>query len=202
MIIPDKEIQKISTILKNDGVIAFPTDTVWGLGCMPENLQAVEKIYRIKSRKKHKPLILLASSIEYLIPYVKNFPAKAEELVNKYFPGALTIILEKSPKTPEHVTSGYDSVGIRIPDHPVFMEMIDRSVENKVLATTSANISGEGAVSSKNKVIFSLGSSVDYIIDDYGFPSHGKESTVVYIDRDNKIKILREGAISLKEDIQ
>ncbi len=201
MNIPDKEILKISATLQNEGIIAFPTDTVWGIGCIVENQRAAEKIYRIKSRERHKPLILLGSSMESLLPYVEVVPSKAEELIKKYFPGALTIVLKKSAKTPDYITSGYDTVGIRIPEHPVFTEMMDKAVERRVLATTSANISGESAVASKDKVIRSLGNYVDYILDDYGFCAGGKESTVVHIDSNNKIKLLRDGAINLGEYI-
>ncbi len=202
MSIPEKEIEKISKALKNDGVIAFPTDTVWGLGCLVRNPAAVEKIYRIKSREKHKPLILLASRLEPLLPYVDPMPELVEKLVKKYFPGALTIVLKKSEKTPGYITSGYDTVGIRVSKHPIFIEMLEKAVKNHVLATTSANISGEKSVSCKNDVETSLGNDVDYILDDYGILAEGKESSVVYIDKDNKIKVLREGAIDLGEYIQ
>ncbi len=198
MNIPDKEIQKISGVLKSDGVIAFPTDTVWGIGCIVEKPQAVEKIYLIKSREKHKPLILLGSSMEFLLPYVETPPPKAEELIKKYFPGPLTVVIKKSAKTPDYITSGFDTVGIRIPEHPVFIELLEKAAENRVLATTSANISGQGSVSGKDDVIKSLGSSVDYVLNDYGFTSHGKESTVVSVGSDNTIKVLRQGAIDIE----
>ncbi len=198
-IIPKQEIIEISRILKNGGVIAFPTDTVWGVGCLAESRSAADKIYLIKKRERKKPLILLGSRLEYLLPYVEALPAKAAELIKKHFPGALTIVLKKSDKTPDYIASGYNTVGIRIPDHPVFLEMIERSVETHILATTSANISGQGAVFDKNNIIDSLGENIDYILDDYGFSAGGGESTVVHIDGCNKIKVLRQGAIFLED---
>lgn len=191
--IPDTEISKIKQILNNNGVIAFPTDTVWGVGCLVKNPEAVEKIYRMKGRDRGKPLILLGNSLDTLLPYVKTMPDKAKELAEKHLPGALTLVMEKSDRTPDYVTSGFDTVGIRIPDHPVFLEMLEKT--SGVLATTSANVSGEGAFSCREDVENSI--EVDYILDDYGFSAGGRESTVVKVDRDNKIKVFRQGAIKL-----
>jgi len=193
--IPGVEISKITEALKAGGVIAFPTDTVWGVGCLVENPEAVRKIYRMKGRDFDKPLILLGSSLEFLLPYVETIPVKAKELAKKHFPGALTLALKKSDKTPDYITSRFDTVGIRIPDHPVFRELLERTY--KVLATTSANLSGEGSFSSRREVEQSIGCEVDYILDDYGVSAGGMESTVVKIDKDNTIKVLRQGAVNL-----
>ncbi|HSA07728.1 MAG TPA: L-threonylcarbamoyladenylate synthase [Candidatus Gastranaerophilales bacterium] len=195
--IPEKEIIKTTEILENNGVIAFPTDTVWGIGCLVESRQAVDRIYQLKIREKNKPLILLGSRLEYLLPYIESLPVKAEELIKKFFPGALTIVLKKSSKTPDCITSGFDTVGIRIPDHPILLELLEKAVPGHALATTSANISGQGSVSTKEDVFRSLGDNIDYIIDDYWFSVCGKESTVVMVDADNKIKLLRQGIIDL-----
>jgi len=180
----------ISDILKNNGVIAFPTDTVWGMGCLVENEQAVQKIYDTKSREKNKPLILLSSRLEYLLPYIEELPSVAKKLAEKYFPGPLTLVVKKSALTPDYITSGFDTVGIRVPAHPVFCELVEKVVPTHVLATTSANISGMGAVARKEDVI-----SVDYIVDDEGIPFGGEESTVVAVDENNVVKMLRKGAI-------
>lgn len=192
MYIYKEEQVTISNILKNNGVIAFPTDTVWGIGCCVENKQAVEKIYNMKSREKNKPLILLSSSLEYLLPYVEEIPPIALHLAEEYLPGALTIVTKKSSLTPDYITSGFDTVGIRIPNHPIFCEMVEKVVIGKVLATTSANISGKGSVSKKEDVI-----EADYIVDEKGFPVIGQESTIISIDSNKNIKILRQGAVIL-----
>jgi len=192
------EIKKISAILKNDGVIAFPTDTVWGMGCLPENDKAAEKIYAIKLRDKEKPLILLGKDIESLLPYVKTFPEKAKIIVEKHFPGAITLVLQKSSITPDFLTAGFDTVGIRIPDCPVLLEILDKCTKTGVLATTSANISNEGAVSTQKEVINSIGDKIDYVLDDFGFIPKGLESTVLGIDDNENIKIFRQGAIEVK----
>lgn len=183
------EITKISHILQNSGVIAFPTDTVWGIGCLVEKFDAAQKIYSIKSRENTKPLILLGSKLENLLPYVENLPLVAEKLAKKYFPGAITLVVRKSKQTPDYITSGFNTVGIRVPNHPVLLELLNRHV----LATTSANISGQGAVACKQDVITAI--NADYVLDDYGFPAGGQESTVVAVDEDNNVKMLRKGAI-------
>lgn len=184
-------IQKISNILKSSGVIAFPTDTVWGIGCLVEDEKAVQKIYEMKSREKNKPLILLSSRLEYLLPYVEELPPAALKLAEKYFPGPLTLVVKKSILTPDYITSGFDTIGIRIPAHPIFCELVEKAVDSHVLATTSANISGMGAVARKEDVI-----NADYVVDDCGFPAGGTESSVVSIDEHNNIKMLRKGAIA------
>lgn len=190
--------KKIKKILKNDGVIAFPTDTVWGIGCLPENKRAVEKIYALKSREAGKPLILLGKNIESLLPYVEKFHENAEKIIKKYFPGAVTLVVKKSSKTPDYMTSGFETVGIRIPDCPIFIDMLENSTENGVLATTSANISDMGSVSTKQEVIDSIGDKIDYIMDDSGFSPKGAESTVVFVDDAGCVKILRQGATKIE----
>ena len=192
------ETEKINFILENDGVIAFPTDTVWGIGCMPENKKAVEKIYSIKSRDKGKPLILLGKNLESLLPYVENLPETAKKIAEKYFPGAVTLVVKKSSLTPDFITAGFDTVGIRIPDCHVFIKMLEKCTTNGVLATTSANISEMGAVSTKKEVIDSIGDKIDYILDDFGFTPKGAESTVVSVDEAGNIKVLRKGAVEVK----
>lgn len=193
-----KESNKIKAILENDGVIAFPTDTVWGIGCLPENKKAVEKIYSIKSRDKGKPFILLGKNLKSLLPYLEKLPETAKRIVEKYFPGAVTLVVKKSSLTPDFVTAGFDTVGIRIPDCPVFVEILEKCTDNGVLATTSANISEMGAISTKEEVINSIGDKIDYILDDFEFIPKGTESTVVSVNEAGIIKVLRQGAIEVK----
>ena len=190
--------EKIREILKNGGVIAFPTDTVWGIGCLPENQKAVEKIYSIKSRDAGKPLILLGKNLESLLPYIEKLPENALKIAKKYFPGAVTLVVKKSSLTPDFVTADFDTVGIRVPDCPIFAEMLEKCTDNGILATTSANISEMGAVSTKEEVINSIGDKIDYILDDIGFTPKGTESTVVFVNEAEELKILRQGAVEVK----
>lgn len=184
---------KIKNILDNDGVIAFVTDTVWGLGCLPTSETAVKKIYDIKKREAQKPLILMSNEVENLKPYVKEINAKADELIEKHFPGALTLVLEKSEKTPDFITSGFNTVGIRVPDNAVFKE-ICQATTGHVLATTSANLSHEPSAKTYEQAVQNMGGQVDLIIEDFGQGAQGLESTVVLV-AENEIKILRQGAI-------
>ena len=184
---------KIRNILENDGVIAFVTDTVWGLGCLPESEKAVRKIYRIKNREKEKPLILMSDDIYPLFDYIKDVPKIAQKLVKKYFPGALTVVVPKSDKTPEYITSNLKTVGIRVPDNELFQE-ICRCVPSRVLATTSANLSHEPPALNYDEAIVYVGEKADLVIPDYGFVAKGLASTVVGFKDDEPV-IYRQGEI-------
>lgn len=187
--------EQIKKVLNSDGVIVFVTDTVWGLGCLPDSEKAVKKIYEIKKRESQKPLILMSSDIENLKPYVKEFSEKSKELADKYFPGALTLVMPKSEKTPDYITSNFDTVGIRVPDNNVFKEICELA-KDKVLATTSANLSHEPSAKTYEQALKNMQGKADLIIEDYGYTAKGLESTVVLVS-DNEIKILRQGQIIL-----
>jgi len=187
--------KKIKEILDDDGVITFVTDTVWGLGCLPSSEKAVKKIYEIKKREAKKPLILMSNDVENLKPYVKEINLKAKELIKKHFPGALTLVLEKSEKTPDHMTSGFNTVGIRVPDNEVFKEICE-SITGNVLATTSANLSNEPSAKTYEQAIESVGDEVSLIIEDFGQVAKGLESTVALINVGG-VKILRKGFVSV-----
>ena len=196
-IFEDREfIKYINDLLNSGGVISFVTDTVWGVGCLPHNKEAVQKIYNIKKRDIKKPLILMSDSYENLKKYIKNEKNNImENLVKKYFPGALTIVCEKSHLTPGFITSNFETVGVRVPDNIVFQNICN-IIEGHVLATTSANISGNLSGKNYNDVKKELGDKVNYIFDDFGYKAKGFESTVVKIENEN-VKILRQGAIIL-----
>jgi len=183
---------KIKETLDKDGVIAFVTDTVWGLGCLPNSKKAVEKIYEIKKREAQKPLILMSNDIENLKPYVKEINQKAQELIEKHFPGALTLVLEKSGKTPDFITSNFNTIGIRVPDNEIFKEVCE-ATSGHVLATTSANLSHEPAAKTYAQALENMGTKADLIIEDFGCRAQGLESTVALV-LDGEIKILRQGA--------
>lgn len=187
--------QQIKEILENGGVIAYVTDTVWGLGALPDSKKGVEKIYEIKKREAQKPLILMSNEIENLLPYIKPLSSKAKELVEKHFPGALTLVLEKTEKTPDYITSGFNTVGIRVPNNAVFKEICE-SLPGHVLATTSANLSHEPSAKTYQQAVGNMGGKADLIIEDFGQSAKGLESTVALIN-DNEVKILRQGAVSL-----
>ena len=191
-----KESEQIKNILNNDGVIAFVTDTVWGLGCLPTSEKAVKRIYEIKKREAKKPLILMSDEVYNLFDYVEQpIKKEAQILIKKHFPGALTLVLEKSKQTPDFITSNMPTVGIRIPDNETFMQ-ICRSFEGRVLATTSANISGEEPALTYEQAVEYIGKDVDLVIPDYGNKAKGKASTVVGFDGEKPL-VYRQGEIIL-----
>ncbi len=186
---------KLNKILKDGGVISFVTDTVWGLGCLPESKKGADRIYEIKGRDRSKPLILMSNNEKNLFPYIKE-NKYVKSYIEKYFPGALTIVTEKSDITPTYITSGKTTVGIRIPDN-IFFQKLCSVIDGHVLATTSANISNEQSSRTFEEAKKSIGSYVDYVFKDYGFCAKGIESTVIFVENNGAFKILRQGIIKL-----
>lgn len=192
----NKELkEQINSVLSQGGVIVYVTDTVWGLGALPSNEKGVKKIYEIKKREAQKPLILMSNDVENLLPYVKPLGEKAKELIEKYFPGAITLVLPKTEKTPDYITSGFDTVGIRVPNNTVFKEICE-DIGGHVLATTSANLSHESSAKTYEQAVKNMGNKADLIVEDFGQVAKGLESSVVLV-LENEIKILRQGEIIL-----
>jgi len=190
------DYQNINRVLQNDGVIAFVTDTVWGLGCLPNSEKAVKKIYEIKHREAKKPLILMSYDIYPLFDYVKQpIEKEAQKLIKKYFPGALTLVLDKSENTPDYITSNLPTVGIRVPDNETF-STICKNIDGHVLATTSANISGEPPALSYEEAVKYIGGKVDLVIKDLGEKAQGRASTVAGF-KDGKPIVFRQGEIKI-----
>lgn len=190
-----KNKEEIINTLNNGGVIAYVTDTVWGLGCLPDNEKAVKKIYEIKKREAQKPLILMSNEVYNLLDYVKPIPKVGQQLIKKYFPGALTIVTDKSDKTPDYITSNMSTVGIRIPNNKVFKEICE-IIPNHVLATTSANLSHQPSAKTYDQALENMTGLADLIIEDYGHHAKGLESTVVGV-MNNELRIFRQGAITI-----
>ena len=189
------EKNKLNEALKDGAVIGFETDTVWGIGALPNCKIGIDNIYEIKNRDRSKPLILMSDQLENLLPYTENLPQKAKEIAEKYFPGAITIIVKKSSKTPDYVTNSMDTIGLRVPNHKGFQELC-KNIDGRVLATTSANISNQKTSVCKKDVENSIGDKLYKI---YGEDTicEGIASTIVLVNNDNSIKILRQGSINL-----
>lgn len=193
MIIENRE--EIKKVLENGGVIAYVTDTVWGLGCLPNNEKAVKKIYDIKKREPQKPLILMSNETYNLLDYVEPISKIGCRLIKKYFPGALTLVVKKNKNTPDYITSNMDTVGIRVPDNDVFKEICDIA-PGHVLATTSANLSHQPSAKTYEQAYENMKDLADLVIPDYGYTCKGLESTVAGIFSD-EIKIFRQGEIKI-----
>ena len=188
------DYERINNILKEGGVIAFVTDTVWGLGCLPTCETAVKKIYEIKNREAKKPLILMSHDIYPLLDYIKQPVEKnAQMLIKRHFPGALTVVIEKSERTPDYITSGMYTVGIRVPANKTFAD-ICRNIEGGVLATTSANISGEPPALSYEEAVNYIGDKADLVIPSEGYEAQGIASTVVGFNNGETV-VYRQGII-------
>jgi L-threonylcarbamoyladenylate synthase len=191
-----QQIKKGIKILRQGGVIAFPTDTVYGLGAGAYIESAVARIYDVKKRSRDVALPLLLSDVSQIHEVAREVRPYAWHLIKAFMPGALTIIVYRSKAVKDIVTSGGDSVAIRIPDHPVVKALIEGC--GMPVVGTSANLSGHPTCSTVAEVRQDLGDTVDLIIDTVP-PPQGIESTVVDVTQEVAI-ILREGAIK-KADI-
>lgn len=192
------DYEKIKKFIKMDNLIIYPTDTVYGIGGRIDSQNALEKIYKAKSRDFNSPLIALISDKENIYKIAKVTPAKKEKLeklVQFFWPGGLTIILKKKENVPGIMVSYGETVGIRMPDHEVALKIIESA--GGVFPTTSANISGEHTPKSYEDISEKIKSKADIIVDGKECPG-GKESTIIDLSS-RKIKVLRVGAISLEE---
>jgi L-threonylcarbamoyladenylate synthase len=189
-----QEIEKGIKILQKGGVIAFPTDTVYGLGADAFNSTAVERIYEIKNRPKHQQLPLLITDAERLTTLADSIPEIAWFLARRFWPGGLTLVLPKTDTLPAYLASG-PTIAVRVPDHPACLAII-QNLGNPIIGT-SANISGQPAALTAEEVGQQLGGKIDFIINGGKCPG-GKESTVVDATREPPI-ILRQGIIPADE---
>jgi len=181
-------------ILKKGGVIAFPTDTVYGLGADAFNACAVERIYEIKGRPRVRQFPLLIAEMESLSVLSSEIPEMARYLTARFWPGGLTIVLPRAASLPAHLGTG-PGIAVRIPDHPVCHALI-RGLGRPVIGT-SANISGHGPALTAAEVRNQLEGKIDFIIDGGTCPG-GQESTVVEITQEVPV-ILRQGIIPAQE---
>ncbi len=187
-------IEEAAEALKNGGLVAFPTETVYGLGANALDAEAVAKIFIAKGRPQDNPLIVHVSSVDMLRQVVKAVPPAAEKLMKAFWPGPLTIIFEKSALISKTVTAGLSTVAVRMPSHPAALKLIEKS--GVPVAAPSANISGSPSTTKAEHVIADLSGKVDYIIDG-GACEVGLESTVLDLTCEVP-QILRPGGIGLE----
>lgn len=195
-----EDLKDSADILRAGGIVAFPTDTVYGLGAVFDDEKAVDKIFAAKGRDEKKPLSILVSDIdqvEMLADLGEGEKRRAALcLMEAFWPGALTLIFNKKPGIPDNVTAKGDTIGVRMPDLEVTRELI--SYVGKPLAAPSANTSGKRSSVTLEDVLEDLDGKIDAVIDG-GKCDIGLASTVVDMTKD-KLVILREGVIT-KEDI-
>ena len=176
-------------------VLAFKTDTVWGFGADPRDFCAIKKIYEIKKRDIKKPLILMSDKIEPLKKYIKYIPDYAMELIEKYLPGGLTLIFEKSELCPFEITSNSNTIGIRIPKSEDFCALVSK-IEGRVLATTSCNISFEPPVKNYKEALEKF-SNVATIIKPFNDDENENLPSTVILCNNDTYEVLRLGAVKL-----
>lgn len=193
---PEKDkIMKAAQILKMGGLVAFPTDTVYGLGADATNDRAVKKIFKIKKRPFAKALPILIAAKKDLNKYASGNSLKIKKIIDKFWPGPLTVVLHKKKIIPDIVTAGKKTVGIRVPAHPVALALI-RAL-GRPLATTSANISKKSSPTTAHGAKKYLNNKIDLILDG-GKTKLGVESTVLDCTT-SPPTLLRPGPIPPKE---
>jgi L-threonylcarbamoyladenylate synthase len=188
-----KNIATASNILKKGGVVIYPTETVYGLGCDPFNIKAVRRIFRIKGERE-KPLPVLSCNITD-VKRIAELSEIAEKIADRFWPGPLTLVLPKKPALPDIVTCNLKSVGVRVPKHKVALELICSS--NRFLVGTSANKTGRKPPKTAQEAKKQVGQKVDFILDG-GFSCLGKSSTLLDLTS-KELNILREGSVGLDE---
>lgn len=192
----DSIFSQIGQAIRDGKLVIFPTETVYGIGANGLDELAVKKIFSAKGRNSDNPLILHISNLEMLPKIAKNISELENKLINAFFPGPFTIILNKTDAVPNIVTGGLDTVAVRMPSEKIANQIIEYA--NVPIAAPSANISGKPSGTIVEDIIEELGNKVDYIIDG-GMCSIGLESTVVRVINDIPT-ILRPGKIT-KEQI-
>jgi len=194
------EIERAAAILRAGGLVAFPTETVYGLGADASNPAAVARIFAAKGRPQDHPVIVHLGGIELLPLWAGEIPAAAHKLAAAFWPGPLTLILKRAAGVPDCVTGGQDTVGLRIPGHPVALELLQAfaGVEGgrrySGIAAPSANRFGRISPTTAEHVRAELGAAVDVVLDG-GACGVGIESTIVDLSRGRAV-LLRPGQIT------
>jgi L-threonylcarbamoyladenylate synthase len=182
-----------SQIVRRGGLVVYPTETVYGLGCDPFDIDAVKRVFQVKGERR-KPLPILASSINY-VEKIACMTRDGKKIAQRLWPGPLTLIFSKKRVLPDEVTSSLDTVGVRVPKHDVARELI--RLCGGLLIGTSANVSGEKPPRTVEEVAQELKKQVDAVID-CGSTEFGIPSTIADLSR-GKLRMVRGGPVSLKE---
>ena len=188
----EKGIQKAINVIKKGGVLIFPTDTVYGIGCDPYNKEAVKKIYEIKSRKNTKFLPVLVYS-KNVAEQIAVFDEVSKKIAEKFWPGPLTIILKIKDNRLKNSLNIKDKIALRVPNHKCTLALLK---ESKFLVGTSANISGQASFTNPDECPRDL-KNYDLFLDG-GKVNSEMESTIIEMEKE-KIKIIREGSLNEEE---
>ena len=190
-----EELKIPAKIIKEGGIVIFPTETVYGIGTNGLDKEAIKKLYEVKQRPLNKPISLLVSNIEMVNQVAKNISKLEYKIMQNFFPGPLTIILEKKDIVPDILTANTNTVGIRMPSGEIARKLIEYA--GIPIATPSANISGKPSGTNIKDIQKDFEGKVDYFIDN-GESKLGIPSTIVRVIN-NEVHILRHGSISKEE---
>lgn len=184
--------------IREGGIVAFPTETYYGLAVDPASQAAVMNLFRIKGRQADKPLLLLIETREQLHSLVESIPSEFVPLMDKYWPGPLTLVFSAKKHLCRQLTGNSGTIGVRISSHPVACELVKRL--GRPITATSANISGLDPASTAAEVLAMFGQSLNYILDG-GQTSAGPCSTVLGFS-DGMYTLLRPGKIDLTDELR
>ncbi len=193
VVLETSELDTAAQLLRDGEVVAFPTDTVYGVACVFDNEEAIEKMKVAKGRPESKPFPFMASSKD-LIKMVAEVSERDEVIIDHLMPGALTIVLKKKPNVPDITTNGMSTIAIRMADDTLVNEIISKV--GKPLLVTSANLSGEPSTSSYEEVYKSLQGRISAVVRRDATGS--KASTIIDLTQPDTVKVLREGPISIE----
>ncbi|MEJ2024251.1 MAG: L-threonylcarbamoyladenylate synthase [Deltaproteobacteria bacterium] len=191
----DREIQEAARLIIRGGVVAYPTESYYGLGVNPEDAAAVERLFRAKERQRKHPILLLVDSPRTLAQLVREVLPPASRLMEAFWPGGLTLVFRASNCLLPAVTAGTGKVGIRISSHPVAAALAKAA--GGMVTGTSANLSGKPPCCSTREVLGQLGGEVEMILD--GGQTEGRTATTVLDVSVEPTQILREGMSSLRQ---
>ena len=189
----EEQLKKAAELIKNGELVGIPTETVYGLGADASNEKAVAMIFKAKGRPADNPLIVHLADFSQAADYTTNVPPLAYKLAEHFCPGPLTIILPKNDRIPMITSGGLDTVGIRVPSHPVMHRLIELS--GRPIAAPSANISGYPSPTSAQHVMRDMNGRIAAVVDG-GQSEIGLESTVIAIEGEDSVRILRPGYVT------
>jgi L-threonylcarbamoyladenylate synthase len=182
-------------VISRGGVIAYPTDTFYGLGTDPKNPVAVKRLYEIKGRKADQPILLLIKKAEDVKEWAAEINPASENFMKKFWPGPLTLVFKAGADVLRELTAGTGTIGLRVPGNELTRSLLD--FLGIALTGTSANVSGRPNPQTAEEAAASVGDKVDLILDG-GKTAGGKPSTVVDVSTDRP-RVLREGAFPLQD---
>ena len=158
-----EKIKEVAKCIKQGGIVIFPTETVYGIGVNGLNENAIKKLYEVKQRPEKKPISLLVNSLDMINEIAKDITTVEYKLIEKFFPGPLTIVLKKKDIVPNILTPGIDTVGIRMPENEIALKLIEYA--GVPIATSSCNISGKPSATNLQEIMKDFEGKVDYFID-------------------------------------